>query len=224
MKSEIIIMLTHHDITVENALEVFEECKDLKVKNWGFKDVGLPEEKMKELLAAMKREGKQTFLEVVTYSEEECMRGAKLAVEYGFDCLCGTLFYQSVWNYLKDKNIMYFPFVGEVSGSPSVLEGSLKSMLEQAEHFAQLGIHGTDLLAYRYTGDPVGLAKGYVEKSPIPVCMAGSIDSVERLEIVNTINPAYFTMGSALFDKKFVSDSTFKGNLEFVISVMDRIK
>ena len=30
MRPDIIIMLTHHDVTVKNAAEVFEECKDLE--------------------------------------------------------------------------------------------------------------------------------------------------------------------------------------------------
>ena len=91
MESKIIIMLTHNDQTVKNALEVFDSCKDLPVDFWGFKDVGLEHDKMAELIKAMKAAGKTTFLEVVTYSEEECMRGAKLAVECGFDCLLKRL-------------------------------------------------------------------------------------------------------------------------------------
>ena len=78
-------MLTHNDKTVKNAQEVFEACKDLPIEYWGFKDVGLEKPKMVELINAMKAAGKTTFLEVVTYSEEECMAGAKLAVELGFD-------------------------------------------------------------------------------------------------------------------------------------------
>lgn len=224
MQAEIIIMLTHHDVTVGNSLEVFEDCMDLPVKNWGFKDVGLPLEQMKKLVEAMKKQGRRTFLEVVTYTEEECMQGARLAVELGFDCLCGTLFYPAVWEYLEDKPIQYFPFVGKVSGSPSVLEGTASEMISQSVKFSELGIHGTDILAYRYTGDPEVLAKEYAAGSPIPVCMAGSIDSEERLKAVNNVNPAYFTMGSALFDKKFISGGTFRENLEFVLECMDMIK
>ena len=44
MKPEIIIMLTHHDVTVKDAGEIFEQCKDLPVKFWGFKNVGLPKD------------------------------------------------------------------------------------------------------------------------------------------------------------------------------------
>ena len=41
MRPDIIIMLTHHDVTVPNAAEVFEACKDIEnVKLWGFKNRG----------------------------------------------------------------------------------------------------------------------------------------------------------------------------------------
>ena len=54
MKPEIIIMLTHHDVTVKDAGEIFEQCKDLPVKFWGFKNVGLPKDEMKKVAGAMK--------------------------------------------------------------------------------------------------------------------------------------------------------------------------
>ena len=38
MKPEIIIMLTHHDVTVKDAGEIFEQCKDLPVKFWGLQE------------------------------------------------------------------------------------------------------------------------------------------------------------------------------------------
>lgn len=35
---ELIVMLTHNDLTVENAAEVFETCKNSKAEYWGFKE------------------------------------------------------------------------------------------------------------------------------------------------------------------------------------------
>ena len=61
MYPELIVMLTHNDRTVENAIEIFEACKDTKAKFWGFKEVGLPVDKMKQLCAMMKAAGKTTF-------------------------------------------------------------------------------------------------------------------------------------------------------------------
>ena len=66
MNPEIIIMLTNNDITVTNAEEVFESCKDLPAKKWGFKDIGLPKEEMIQLAKKMKDAGKETYIEVVT--------------------------------------------------------------------------------------------------------------------------------------------------------------
>ena len=221
MKEKLIVMLTHHDVTVKNAKEVFLSCKDLPVVNWGFKDVGLPPEEMKELCQLMKQAGKTTFLEVVTYSEEECMRGAKLAVECGFDYLAGTIFYDSVLDYIKQQDLKYCPFVGKVYGRPSVLEGTVESCLKQEEEYRQKGVFGIDLLGYRYAeGDPEVFSKEFIKKSGLPVIMAGSIDSPARIETVRWMNPWTFTMGSALFDKKFVADGTFRENLEKVVSLL----
>ena len=93
MKPEFILMLTYNDQTVKNALELFRECKDTPVTHWGFKDVGLPEPKMKELAHEMKLAGKTTFLEVVSLSEQEGLRGAQVAVQAGFDILMGTVYF-----------------------------------------------------------------------------------------------------------------------------------
>jgi hypothetical protein len=41
MQSQLIVMLTQNDITVGNAQEVFESCKDLPINFWGFKNVGI---------------------------------------------------------------------------------------------------------------------------------------------------------------------------------------
>lgn len=225
MKSELVVMLTYNDVTVKNAQKVFDSCKDMdSVKNWGFKNVGLPVNEMKELVDSMKAAGKTTYLEVVTYTEEECLKNAMLAVECGFDYLCGTLFYESVWEYLKDKSTTYQPFIGEVYGSPSVLEGSIYEIVAQAKKLEEKGVKGFDLLAYRYTGNPEILAENCVGNLDASVVMAGSIDSRERLEKVNEIQPWGFTMGSALFKKMFVQDGSFRDNLEEVVKIMDSIQ
>lgn len=221
MLKKLIVMLTHHDMTVSNAKEVFESCKDLPVANWGFKDVGLPPEQMKELANLMKKEGKTTFLEVVTYSEEECMRGAMLAVECGFDFLAGTIFYDSVLDYIKKHDLKYCPFVGRVSGSPSILEGTVEFALQQQEEYKKKGVYGIDLLGYRYVdGDPEKYSAEYIKNAELPTILAGSIGSPERIEKVREMNPWTFTMGSALFDKNFVKDGTFRDNLIAVIELL----
>lgn len=126
-------MLTHHDVTVKDAGEIFEQCKDLPVKFWGFKNVGLPKDEMKKVAGAMKAAGKTTFLEVVTYDEASCLDGAQTAIDCGFDYLMGTVYYDSVAKLLKENGMAYLPFVGKVSGSPSILEGTNEEIIQNAK-------------------------------------------------------------------------------------------
>src|SRR4030067_197862 len=99
MKPELIVMLTHHDQTVQEALSLFDSMQHTPVTHWGFKDVGLPHDQMKALVKCMKEAGKTTFLEVVSLSEEEGLDGARLAVEAGFDILMGTVYFDSINDY-----------------------------------------------------------------------------------------------------------------------------
>ncbi|WP_084612672.1 hypothetical protein [Pseudogulbenkiania sp. MAI-1] len=224
MQSQLIVMLTQNDITVKNASEIFDSCKDLPVNYWGFKNVGISPDATRDLIAAMKKHNKVTFLEVVTYTEESCLECAKMAVDFGFDYLTGTRFFPSVADFLKDKPIKYYPFVGNVGGSPVTLTGTEQDILNDCKRLEQAGVHGLDLVAYRYVdGDPVALAKSVVASATTEVILAGSIASEERIRIVNEINPFAFTMGSALFDKLFVPDGDFRANLEKVIDVMNSL-
>jgi hypothetical protein len=224
MQSQLIVMLTQNDITVENAREVFEACADLPVDFWGFKDVGISASETRSLVEAMKEKNKVTFLEVVTYTEESCLENARLAVDCGFDYLTGTRFFPSVAEFLKDTSVRYYPFVGDVGGSPVTLKGTTQDILDDCTRLEQAGVHGLDLVAYRYVdGDPVELAKQVVAAATTEVIIAGSISSVERIRIVDDINPFAFTMGSALFDKLFVPDGDFRTNLEKVIKTMNSL-
>lgn len=221
MRPELIVMLTHHDKTVKNAIEVFDECKDMPIQYWGFKNVGLERDKMRTLIENMKAAGKTTFLEVVTYSEEECMAGAKTAVEFGFDYLMGTIYYESVNAYMKKQGIGYYPFCGKVSGSPSVLEGGFEEIIAEAKEMISKGIKGFDLLAYRHKQGQQ-LAYEFCKAVDASVVIAGSINSYERLDIMKDLSPFAFTMGTALFDGDFDKSLGFKDNLSLVIDYMNK--
>lgn len=223
MESNIIIMLTHNDQTVKNALSVFESCKDLPVAFWGFKDVGLDVGEMKKLVDAMKQAGKTTFLEVVSYTEEACMTGAKTAVALGFDYLMGTVYHKSVFDYLKTQPIKFLPFCGKVYGSPSILEGTIDEVIADAQGLLEKGVAGIDLLAFRHE-DGATLAEEYCRRVEKPVVIAGSINSHERLAFISRINPWGFTMGSALFTENFAPGESVRKNLEVVIDSMANLK
>ena len=199
----LVVMLTYNDKTVKNAYEIFEKCKDSKAKFFGFKEEPLPLEQMKELYAHMKKSGKETFLEVVAYTEEEGLSGAKMAFECGCDYLMGTMYYDSINSFCKENNIKYMPFVGKVTKRPSVLEGDIDAIINEANNLLKKGVYGFDLLGYRYTGDAAKLNKRFVSEVMAPVCIAGSINSFTRLDELKSAKPWSFTIGGAFFENKF---------------------
>ena len=213
MKPELIVMLTHNDQTVENALELFEEMKDTPVMHWGFKDVGLQPENMKAVVNSMNTAGKTTYLEVVSLSEEEGLIGARLAVECGFDVLMGTVFFDSINDYLKDKMVKYYPFPGHVHSHPSILDGTIEEIVNHARTMEAKGVDGMDLLTYRYTGDAPVLLKAVVQATNVPIVSAGSINSDARIAEVRDTGAWGYTIGTAFFEKKFVPEGSFRDNM-----------
>lgn len=199
----LVVMLTHNDHTVPNAPEVFAQCRDLPVTHWGMKEDGLPQAQMRQLYAQMKDLGKTTVLEVVAYTEEAGMDGARIAADCGCDILMGTLFRDRINDFCLSHNIRYMPFVGQVSGRPSVLEGSLEEMVAQADHCIARGAWGIDLLGYRYRGVAAELCRRFIQQVDAPVCLAGSINSFTRLDEVKTAAPWGYTIGGAFFDDQF---------------------
>ena len=213
MKPELIVMLTYNDKTVENALDLFNEMKDTPVTHWGFKDLGLSPEKMQKVVDSMNAAGKTTYLEVVSLTEKEGLSGAKLAVECGFDILMGTVFFDSINDYLKDKPVKYYPFPGHVHSHPSILDGTIEEIVQHARDMESKGVDGMDLLTYRYTGDAPTLLKEVVKATSVPIVSAGSIDAYDRIAEVRDTGAWGFTIGTAFFEKKFIPDGTFSQNM-----------
>ena len=212
-KPELIVMLTHHDQTVPDALELFERTKEYPITHWGFKDVGLSPKEMEPIVSAMRDASKVTFLEVVSLSEEEGLQGARLAVELGFDILMGTVFYPSIGAYLRDKQVRYYPFPGHVHSHPSILDGSIDEIVSHACELEEYGVHGLDLLTYRYTGNASRLLTEVVQATEVPIVSAGSIASYERIQEVWESGAWGFTIGSAFFDQQFVPNTSFEENV-----------
>ena len=215
---ELIVMLTHNDLTVHNAYDIFDQCRNSRAKFWGFKEEPLPLEQMKKLFRYMKSCGKTTFLELVAYSEKECMDGAKKAVECNCEFLLGTTFSDSINEFCRLNHIKYMPFVGKITGRPSVLDGTVEDMIQEAETYIAKGVYGIDLLGYRYTGDATRLNREFVASVNVPVCIAGSVNSYERLTELKSIAPWAFTIGGAFFENKF--DGTMKEQIDKVYNFM----
>lgn len=215
---ELIVMLTQNDRTVANAAEIFDQCRGSRAHMWGFKEEGLPPEEMRALFHAMKDHGMTTFLEVVTYTEPEGLAGAQLAVDCGCDVLMGTMYAPSIHALCQRHGVRYMPFVGQITGRPSVLEGTISQMVQEAKACLSLGVDGFDLLGYRYTGNAAELNRQFVAQVPAPVCLAGSINSYQRLDEVLEARPWAITIGSAFFENCF--DGTFCQQIDRVCAYL----
>lgn len=218
LQPELVVMLTHNDFSVDNAEEIFEQCRDSQARYWGMKEVPLPQERMKALFTEMKKAGKITVLEVVGYTEEEGVKGAELAAACGCDILMGTMFSRRVADICHANGIRYMPFVGTITGRPSVLTGGIAEIVAEAQRVVAAGADGVDLLGYRYAGDAVALNRALCESLPGRVCIAGSIASYQRLDEVKEAGAALFTIGGAFFENKFAD--TFAGQIDKVCNYL----
>ena len=200
---KLIVMLTHNDVTVGNAYDIFLDCIESNASYYGIKENGIDIETMKKLVSCIKNHNKKAVLEIVAYTEPECIDGVKLANECGFDIVMGTRYFLSVSEYCRSNNIKYIPFIGNVHDRPSVLEGSVDEILSETQNIINAGIRSFDLLAYRYTGDSEELARKLTALPDVEIIMAGGIDSFGKLDFIRECNPYAFTIGSAFFDNKF---------------------
>lgn len=221
MKPQIIVMLTHNDVTVSNARECFRDSADLPIQYWGFKDVGLPTSEMKELVNDFKEAGKTSVLEVVNFDEKGLLDAASLAIDCGVEYFTGGVFSEAVLERVHAAGLKYFPFCGDVSGSPIELKGSIEDIVEDAKRLRELGADGIDLVAYRYSeGDPIQLAK-LVEHQlgGENLIIAGSINSADKIRRMQDIGPFGYTMGGALFEGAFKPGGSFRDNLQELVNI-----
>jgi|ECHnycMinimDraft_1075156.scaffolds.fasta_scaffold07710_2 2,4-dienoyl-CoA reductase-like NADH-dependent reductase (Old Yellow Enzyme family) len=207
---QFIPMLTYNDLTVKNAIDVLLEIADTGITSIGFKNVGLEFNKQKELVKLAKSKGLTTYMEVVSTSKEEAVRSFQLAVKLGVDNVMGGTFPEEMVKMVRNesKKIGTYPFIGKVYGHPNLLAGKIEVFLEQLSLLEQMGVDGLDLLAFRYQeGDPYELLYKITSSTRLPVIVAGSIDSLEKISKIHKLGAWGFTVGTAMFDKAFANGS-----------------
>lgn len=198
---EFVFMLTHHDRTVANCLEVYDDVRDLPVRYVGFKDVGVPPDTLRELTRRMHDDGREVMLEVVSERAEDELRSIATAADIGVDWVLGGTHPDEALAALDGAEVRYCPFPGTVVGHPSLLRGTIEDVASSARDLtARDGVHGLDLLAYRYDGDVEALVAAVVAASSGPVIAAGSVDSVERIRTLDRLGAWGFTIGGAVFE------------------------
>ncbi|MGV3679762.1 MAG: 4-hydroxythreonine-4-phosphate dehydrogenase PdxA [Acidovorax sp.] len=204
---DFIFMLTRHDRTITDALEQLPAVLAAGVRHIGFKDIGLPWPELQHLADAIHAGGAQSYLEVVSQDEASELASARAAVALGVDVLMGGTRPEAVLPLLHGRPIRYYPFAGQVTGHPSVLQGSVQDIVASARRIAAMpGVHGLDLLAYRFAGD-AGQVPALIQQVCAavgkPVVVAGSIDRAERVAVVAAGGAAGFTVGTAALDGTF---------------------
>jgi hypothetical protein len=198
-----IFMATHQDRTTPDARARIDEALSLGVCNIGFKDVGLDPAEVRELAQAIRSGGARVFFELVSLNPESEIRSARAAADIGVDWLLGGVSASEVAPIAKAAGLAYAPFPGSVHGHPSVLEGSIESIVASAKALSALdGVRGLDLLAYRHS-DPIAVMRAVVGSVDLPVIVAGSIDSPERISAVLASGAAGFTIGSSAIAGEF---------------------
>jgi hypothetical protein len=184
-----IFMAIHRDRTTPNARALIDEALSLGVRNIGFKDIGLPLGDLRELAKAIRAGGARVFFELVSLDPESEIRSARAAADFGVDWLLGGVSASEVAPIAKENGIAYAPRVDEIVASAEAL-------------CALEGVRALDLLAYRH-GEPIALTQAVVNAVDLPVIVAGSIDSPERISAVIASGAAGFTVGSSAISGEF---------------------
>lgn len=197
-------MLTRNDRTVATAADHLAVAQACGVAHIGFKDIGLPFDRLRALNAAIRAGGATSYLEVVSEDRESEVTSARAAVDIGVDVLLGGTHPEAVLPVIAGSGIRYYPFPGRVTGHPSVLNGPPADIVASAARLAAMeGVHGLDLLAWRYAGDVPPLIAQVCAAARKPVVVAGSIESGDRIGAAAWAGAAGFTIGTAALDDAF---------------------
>jgi hypothetical protein len=211
---EFIFMLTRDDVTLADAREVYASVADTGLRHVGCKDVGLPREELAALLDDIRARGAETYLEVVSETEEATLESARVAAEIRPDHLIGGTLIEPVQEILAGTGVKFWPYVGRIVGHPCLLRGTIDEIVADTERAASLGVDGINLLAYRHDGDVEALVRAVVGACDLPVICAGSVDSVERIEALERAGAWGFTIGTAALDGALVPGAPLSGQLQ----------
>jgi hypothetical protein len=215
--SDFIFMLTRNDVTVPDARAIYAEVKGWGITHVGCKDVGLPPEELRGLIEDIRKAGHYSYLEVVSESEASMLASARLAVEMRPDHLIGGTLIEPIREILGDTGIRFFPYVGEITGHPCVLRGSIREIVEDARRAESAHVEGINLLAYRYDNDVRALIRAVRGAASVPLICAGSINSVAKVREVTELGVNAFTIGTAVLDRRIVPGAPLVSQIETVL-------
>ncbi len=217
---EFVFMLTHHDATVANARQVYDQVRGTGLRYVGFKDIGAPPDQLAAITAAAHGDGLEVMLEVVSTSEDDEVRSISAAGSIGVDWVLGGTHPERGIEILAGTGTRYCPFPGTVVDHPSILQGSIPEIAGHARALtARPGIDGLDLLAYRHvSADPVALVRAVVAAASGPVIVAGSVASLGQIRDIAAAGAWGFTIGGAIFEGLLPGGPDLAGQIKAVLS------
>lgn len=216
---EFIFMLTRDDVTVDNALEAYEEVRGTDLRYVGFKDIGASQSQLTEITRRAHEDGREVMLEVVSTSAQAELRSIRMAPDIGVDWVLGGTHITRALPELAGSAIRYCPFPGHVTGHPSVLTGDTAEIAGSARTLTAMpGVHGLDLLTYRHpSADPAALTTAVVAASAGPVIAAGSVATADQIRLLARSGAWAFTIGSAIFERLLPGGPSLNGQVRSVL-------
>lgn len=215
---DFIFMLTRDDRTVDDALAVLDEAVAVGLRHIGFKDVGATPATLRALSERIRQAGATSYMEVVSTSRATALHSAAIATDIGIDRLLGGTEVEMMLRVLDGSDIDYFPFPGFPEGHPTKLGGTPLDVAAHCTSFLKHGCRGADLLAYRATqADPLTLVRAARNAlgEAGELIVAGSVNSVERIQALREAGADAFTIGSAILDGSFAPGAgTLRGRLK----------
>lgn len=217
---EFVFMLTHHDATVANARQVYDQVRGTGLRYLGFKDIGATPDELAGITRAAHDDGLEVMLEVVSTSEDAEIRSISAAGSIGVDWVLGGTHPERGREILAGTGTRYCPFPGTVVDHPSILKGEITEIAGHARRLtATAGIDGVDLLAYRHvSADPVSLVRSVVAAASGPVIVAGSVASFQQIRDIGAAGAWGFTIGGAIFEALLPGGPDIAGQIKAVLS------
>ena len=103
-------MLTRNDRTVTDAADHLAVAQRVGLRHIGFKDIGLPFDRLRELNHMIRAGGATSYLEVVSEDRDSEIASARAAVEIGVDVLLGGTHAEDVLPVIAGSGLRYYPF------------------------------------------------------------------------------------------------------------------
>ncbi|MFE6040536.1 hypothetical protein [Streptomyces sp. NPDC056452] len=194
-----VLMLTEKDVTIPDALEVYEKLAVDSLRNIAFKDVGADRQMVQDLTDAAHADGRSVLLELADMSDRGQEQGLQLGVDLGVDQVVARWRADFADALATEGAPEYWPFLGSLSGSPLVLDSTPDELAAQADELSRAGgVGGFVLMPYRQSAyDAVALLERASAAATVPVLVAGGVRDAEQIDDIAGAGGWGFTMGGA---------------------------